>query len=51
MKYIIMCGGLKDDLVKNNIIPHLCKINGESIVERTIRILRELEKRLERSSL
>lgn len=42
MKYIIMCGGIKDDLVKNNIIPHLYKICGERIVERTIRILNDL---------
>lgn len=42
MKYIIMCGGIKDKLAKNGIVPQLVKVNGETLVERTIRILREL---------
>ena len=38
MKYIIMCGGTYDKWKEPK---HLTKINGEAIVERTIRLLRE----------
>lgn len=38
MKYIIMCGGTYD---KWSTPKHLCKINGETLVERTIRLLKE----------
>lgn len=38
MKYIIMCGGTYE---KWKTPKHLAKINGETLVERTIRLLRE----------
>ena len=38
MKYIIMCGGTYE---KWKTPKHLCKINGETLVERTIRLLKE----------
>lgn len=38
MKYIIMCGGTYERWAEPK---HLSKINGETIVERTIRLLRE----------
>ena len=38
MKYIIMCGGTYDKWKEPK---HLTKINGEPIVERTIRLIRE----------
>ena len=38
MKYIIMCGGRYD---KFTIPKHLLKVNGEVLVERTIRLLKE----------
>ena len=38
MKYIILCGGVYDKWKEPK---HLTKINGETIVERTIRLLRE----------
>lgn len=38
MKYIIMCGGRYDNTKK---IKHLSVVNGEVLVERTIRLLRE----------
>ena len=38
MKYIILCGGVYDKWKEPK---HLTKINGEAIVERTIRLLRE----------
>ena len=38
MKYIILCGGVYDKWKEPK---HLTKINGEPIVERTIRLLRE----------
>ena len=38
MKYIIMCGGKYDEFEKPK---QLLEVNGEVIVERTIRLLKE----------
>lgn len=38
MKYIIMCGGKKQGL---NSAPALMKVNGERLIDRTIRLLKE----------